>query len=181
MENIASLYQPHKSLAELKIRSKIMLKSANQNDPGTLKLFSRNGTVAGPYKHKDGLKLVSKRAGFRNWQHASHVLSGSAQIGKDMGTLWYSQRCQVFLNIWCRDYADAKNQYLSHPGKFIVPFKTQFIIVDDEYMNALGIKIERGDFDTNEDRNLAGQYGTKNWDNYTFSRIQFALGTSAPF
>ncbi|MEH6545640.1 MAG: hypothetical protein V7701_04400 [Sneathiella sp.] len=181
METIASRYQPHKSLAELKIRSKIMLKSANSKNPKTLELFAQNGAVDGPYKHKDGLKLVSKKVGFKNWQHASHVLSGSAQIGEDMGTLWYDGKCQVFLNIWCRDYAEAKDQHSSHSGKYIVPFKTQFIIVDDEYMNALGIKIKMGDFATNKDRDLAGQYGTKNWDNYTFSRIQFALGKTVAF
>ncbi|USG61836.1 hypothetical protein NBZ79_02465 [Sneathiella marina] len=181
MDNFACQYQPHKSLAELKIRSKIMLKSANQNNPGTIELFSRNGVAAGPYKHKDGLKLVSQWAGFKNWQHASHVLSGSSQIGEDMGTLWYTRRCQVFLNIWCRDYDEAKKQHLLHPGKYIVPFKTQFIIVDDDYMKALGIKMDMSDFDTNEEGNLAGQYGTKNWDNYTFSRIQFALGNTVSF
>lgn len=181
MENNSPRYQPHKSLAELKIRSKIMLKSAAQNNLTVIDIFSKYGSASGPYKHKDGLKLVSQRSGFRNWQHASHVLSGAAQIGDDMGTLWYNQKCQVFLNIWCRDYSDAKNQYFSHPGKYIVPYKTQFVIVDNEYMMALGINIDSNDFATNEDRDLAGQYGTKTWDDYTFSRIQFALGKAPAF
>ena len=181
MEKIASPYRPYKALSELKIRSKILLKAANQNNPETIRLLSNNGTHNGPFKHKDGLELVSKWAGFKNWRHASHILSGSAQIGEDMGTLWYNNKCQVYLNIWCRNYAEAKEQYALEVGKFIVPYKTQFIIVDNDYIQALGLKANMTDFTADGSRDLAGNYGSVTWDNYTFSRIQSALRKSTTY
>jgi hypothetical protein len=175
MEEIAPPYQPYKALAELKIRSKILLKAAGQNDPETTRLLLNNGAHNGPFKHKDGLELVSKRAGFKNWRHASQILSGSAQIGEDMGTLWYDNRCQVFLNIWCRNYAEAKEQLALQVDKIMVPYKKQFIIVDNDYVRALGLDTDMANFTTEINRDLAGSYGTSIWDNFTFSRIQSAL------
>lgn len=166
-----------RSLAELKIRSRILLKAAAQEKPEALKTLSKFGKQEPPFQHKDALKAVSRLAGFKNWQHASHILGGSAHIGDDMGVLWYSNKCTVLLNIWCRNYEEAQEQFSQRKGSFLFPYKTQFVITDDEYVRALGIDTDQPMLQ-GPSRNFAENYGSPTWDDLTFQRLQHAMGST---
>ena len=124
------------------------------------------------------MKAIARLAGYRNWQHASHVLGGSAQIGDDMGDLWYSHKCLGLLNIWCRNYEEALEQFDQRKGCFLFPYKSQFVVTNDDYVRALG-------FDTayillkSTNRNLVGIYSSADWDDLTFLRLQEVLGNAS--
>ena len=164
-----------RSLAELKIRSRILLKAAAQEKPYALQTLRKFGKQEPPFQHKDGLKAVSRLAGFKNWQHASHILGGSATIGEDAGVLWYSNKCTGFLNVWCRNYEEAKEQFDQRSDNYLFPYKSQFVVANAEYVRALGLEIE--DFQAQEGcRNLVDLYGSSAWDDLTFKRLQKAMG-----
>jgi len=167
---------PQKSLGELKIRSKILVKAANNGGADAVKKLSAIVKADPPYQHKDGLKYVARTAGFRDWQHAAHILSGNAKVGEDMGTLWYSRKCMALLNIWCRDYNEALEELSKRSNVYLLPYKRQFIIVDDDFMRALGLLPQGRPNGPSTNRDLIQNYGTEEWDNLTFSRLQDALG-----
>ncbi len=165
-----------RSLAELKIRSRILLKAADQQQSNALKILSSTTRTDPPYKLKDALKSVARTAGFKDWQHARHVLGGSAQIGEDMGEIWYSVKCHGLLNIWCRNYGEAREQLEKQEDYFLFPYKTQFIVANDAYVNALGVETGHK-LRQSENRDLVATYGSSYWDDLTFLRLQEAMGS----
>ncbi len=166
---------PQKSLGELKIRSRILTKAANSGRSNAISLLKTHSRPEGPFQHKDGLKTVSRLAGFKDWQHASLVLSGGAKIGEDMGSLWYSPKCGVLLNIWCRDYAEAIEQFESGAGKFLFPYKRQFLIVEDDFLETIGLDPDHAIFGQPPNRNFVQSYGSPDWDLLVFKRLQNAM------
>ncbi|MDF2367575.1 hypothetical protein [Sneathiella sp.] len=166
-----------RSLAELKIRSRILLKAAAQEKPAALHTLRKFGKQEPPFQHKDGLKAVSRLAGFKNWQHASHVLGGAANIGDDMGVIWYDTKCTGLLNIWCRNYAEAQEQFDQRENGFLFPYKTQFVVTNGEYVRALGFETDHPLLQV-PNRNFVEIYGTPAWDDLTFQRLQQAMGAT---
>ncbi len=163
-----------RSLAELKIRSRILLKAAAQEKSEALQTLRKFSTQEPPFQHKDALKAVSRLAGYKNWQHASHILGGSASIGDDMGELWYSRKCTGLLNIWCRNYEEAQEQFSQQEDRFLFPYKTQFVITNDDYVRALGFETDHQMLHQ-PNRNFVEIYGSPVWDNLTFQRLQHAM------
>ncbi|MZR31395.1 hypothetical protein [Sneathiella litorea] len=169
---------PCRSLMELKIRSRILLKAAMQEKPDALNALKQSGQLEPPFRHKDGLKAVSRLAGFKSWQHASHVLGGSAQIGEDMGELWYDSQCGSFLNIWCRNYEEARDQFERENNYFLFPYKTQFVVTNDEYVRAIGFQTNHPALQRNG-RDFIEFYGSSGWDDLTFHRLQNVMGSAS--
>ncbi|PHQ71355.1 MAG: hypothetical protein COB93_03425 [Sneathiella sp.] len=176
MSSSSAGYCSQKSLGELKIRSKILVKSANGGDPDAQAMLRLSLKSEPPYQHKDGLQFIAQKAGFRDWRHAAHVLSGEAEIGEDMGTLWYDRKCGGLLNIWCRNYEEARGEFEGHPDAYLLPYKTQFVIGDEDFMRALGLLAQGRPQRPSSARDLVSSYGSEAWDNLTFSRLQTALG-----
>lgn len=175
MSSSPNEFCPQKSLGELKIRSRILTKAANSGRPNAIRLLQAHGKADGPFQHKDGLKTVSRLAGFKDWQHASLVLSGAAKIGEDMGSLWYSPKCGVLLNIWCRDYPEAMAQFDSGAGRFLFPYKSQFLIVEDDFLRTIGLDPDHAMFSQAANRNFMQSYGSPDWDLLVFTRLQEAM------
>ncbi|WP_288903483.1 hypothetical protein [uncultured Sneathiella sp.] len=166
-----------RSLAELKIRSRILLKAAADKKPEAVKILKKSGKQEPPYQHKDALKAVARLAGYKSWQHAHHVLSGSARVGDDMGTLWYDPKCSGLLNLWCRNYEEALIQFVQREGYFLFPYKTQFVVANHDYIRALGFTADHSLAQAGN-RNFVEIYGSPAWDDLTFQRLQQALGST---
>ncbi len=175
MSSTANDICPQKSLGELKIRSRILTKAANSGRTNAINLLNTHSKSEGPFQHKDGLKTVARLAGFKDWQHASLVLSGGAKVGEDMGSLWYSPKCGVLLNIWCRDYKEAKEQYEEGTGKYLFPYKSQFLIVEDDFLRTIGLDPDHAIFSQPANRNFVQSYGSPDWDLLVFKRLQDAM------
>lgn len=165
-----------RSLAELKIRSRILLKAAAREKPEAVKILRKSGKQEPPFQHKDALKAVARLAGYENWRHAHHVLGGSARVGDDMGMLWYNHKCAALLNLWCRNYEEAQDQFGRREGYFLFPYKTQFVVANDDYIRALGFTADHLLAQV-RNRNFVEIYGSPAWDDLTFQRLQEALGS----
>ena len=90
-------------------------------------------------KHQQVLHEVSRRAGFRDWQHARRILSGAGIPGEDWGTFWIGRPAGGFLNEWHAGYEQARASWADQPEAFLIPYKTQFVIVGPELMRHAGI------------------------------------------
>ena len=164
-----------KTLNELKIKAKLALK-AYRKDPLSLPKWAAHTAPAHPdrdaqLKLKSVLCAVAKKVGFNDWQHALHVLGGDWHPGEDAGTFWYSYKCRALLNIWCRDLKEAEEQLNQQPGSIMFPYKKQFVIADEDYVNAIGLHNQFSKLRQNDNRNLAALYSRAGWDEFSYSRL----------
>ena len=152
------------ALSELKIRAKKLLKRQQSEDvigtyfSATLK--KKHWTDKDTIQLKDCQNLMAIRCGFDDWHHATKVLSG--REGKDVGTFFHTNACEAFINLWFADYSEALSAL--GDGKFLVPYKRQYVVVDPAYLHAIGISNTVIAECLSGHPNIAGNYGTELWD-----------------
>ncbi|OMH38045.1 hypothetical protein [Motiliproteus sp. MSK22-1] len=118
---------------ELKIRAKKLLKQ-EPVDTGLLALSKKNSPQL---KHCQ--LFIARQYGFRDWQHAQHILScSSAFPTEDYGRFWYTNQCSTLLNHWCRDYREALAVQQARGG-ILLPYRTQFVVADRPYLRLMGL------------------------------------------
>ncbi|WDE04287.1 hypothetical protein SG34_023555 [Thalassomonas viridans] len=116
-------------IEELKIQAKKHHKAQSKAPDAAL-------STGHPPRLKDSRLVIARRYGFRHWDHAREVLSGSTC--RDYGTFWYSPPCSGLLNLWCASYKEAHQQQKTHGG-FILPYKNQYLVVEQHYLELLGL------------------------------------------
>ncbi|MEN8722851.1 MAG: glyoxalase superfamily protein [Alphaproteobacteria bacterium] len=84
-------------------------------------------------KHREALAQIAKQIGFNGWSHAVHVIEGKET--QDYGTLLYGAAGATYPNIWEADLARARAIRQDHGG-ILLPYKTQFLIVEPSYLAA---------------------------------------------
>ena len=94
-------------------------------------------------QRKHCLGVLAAKCGFSGWSHLTHVVSG-ATCG-DFGTLLHSKACFAHTNVWCASYAEAVSVRAEHGGT-LLPYKLQFLIVDEHYLCTLGVGRERSEW-----------------------------------
>lgn len=115
-----------RALTELKTRARLRLNAWKASQP-ELRL-------------RDCLNAVSRDAGFDDFPHARRVLNGEARPGDDFGTFWYAPRCAGLLNQWFATYEEARAALEATPQRsFLLPYKRQFMVVEDDFIRALGL------------------------------------------
>ena len=90
-------------------------------------------------KHQQMLHEASRQAGFRDWQHARRVLGGAGRPGEDWGTFWIGRPGGGFLNEWFAGYEQARASWEAQSQAFLLPYKTQFVVVGRDLMQHAGI------------------------------------------
>lgn len=128
--------KPHKSfdVEECKIQASILLKSLRKDHSETsAKRFRRlpefenlsiSNITQKELKRKDALRVIAIEKGFNSWEQL---------------------KCQLpfirggFLNKWFANYSDAKS-YLQSNGGFLLPFKNQYFVCDEDYIANLGFE-----------------------------------------
>ena len=81
------------------------------------------------------LTVSALRLGFQSWDHARAVLNDDAE---DYGTLLYPQSCAGHWNIWSAHYDEARAIRSEHGG-YLLAYRRQFLIVDRDYIDSLGL------------------------------------------
>jgi hypothetical protein len=87
-------------------------------------------------KRRHCLKQIAVELGFKGWAHALRVIEGTDL--SDYGTMFYPKGCGAHSNIWCATYEEAKNIRSKHGG-FLLAYKNQFLVVDDDYIWEMGL------------------------------------------
>lgn len=159
------------ALNEVKIQAKKLLKHIQSVDVLTHKLtrYLKQQAVSSTtdVQLKHCLNIVALHFGFTNWHHCQTTLSGNSNIKAqpNLGTLLYNSSCGAFINEWFTTYQEAKavltQQYES---SYLVPYKTQFIVVKNEYLKSLGVNEESLYLLNQAKHDLFQSYNTQEWD-----------------
>ena len=80
---------------------------------------------------------LARQLGFKSWQHAKQQLEKDQTPTDDWGTLFYNRHSGAFLNKWCRNREEADALFSESHNAYLLPYKTQFIVAESEYIKAL--------------------------------------------
>ena len=95
-------------------------------------------------KRRHCLSTIARELGFDGWPHALAVLQG--QEAADFGKLLYTGAQSPTLNIWSASYAEARDIRARHGG-YLLAYRRHYLIVDEDYIRALGLEAEDPDWD----------------------------------
>lgn len=155
-------------IQELKIRARKRHKSLLAGDRIVFERLQRRFPKASEFKLKHSLHLVAYENGFADWPMALRYLSGASETSGDCGSFWYSQKCMTLLNHWFANYNEAEGFRANSDVFCLVPYKHQFIVVDENYMSMIGCDHEAVN---PKDRDFVASYGGDSWDKMVWSRL----------
>lgn len=128
------------TLAEAKIQAAILLKSFRSSDSEkAAKRFNRlpqfsdlasSDLLQQKIKHKHALMVIAIENGFQSWSDLK------IQINFIVGG---------YLNLWFANYTEAKS-ILKEKGGFLLPYKNQFFICNNNYMKQIGFEPDDPDW-----------------------------------
>lgn len=95
-------------------------------------------------KRRHCFSIIATELGFRGWPHLLEVLKQDRPT--DYGTFFYPERCSVHWNIWFATYEEAAKVRESHGG-FLIAYKRQFMVVDEDYIRSFGLNPDDRDFE----------------------------------
>lgn len=95
-------------------------------------------------KRRHCLSALARELGFQGWPHALAVLRG--REAADFGELLYTGTQSPTLNIWSASYAEARDIHARHGG-YLLAYRRHFLIVDADYIRALGLEADDPDWD----------------------------------
>ena len=134
----------------MKHRARLLQKRAIENDAVALATLREqpelrplaDAVLIATLQRKHCLTALAKQLGFTHWPHARAVLSGEAlatlEQKPDLGTLLHREQGGAYWNIWSASYEEASGIRAEHGG-FLLPYKKQFLIVEPDYLAALGL------------------------------------------
>ena len=124
-------------IVELKTRARLRLNAmqrASADAPASL-------AATPPDRLRDCLIAVAREAGFTGCEKALRVLGGEAVSGDNMGTLWHTPRCNGLLSHWYAHHDQARECLPLGDHRVLLPYRRQFVVVDDHYLRELGLSI----------------------------------------
>ena len=158
------------ALSEVKTQAKKLLKRIKAGDEKQIlsqMLKKRIITTLDDVQLKHCQAFIVQQLGFSNWHHAQAVLSGNANRSKnpDFGTIFYNTACGALLNLWFRNYKEAKQAHAEErDNSWLIPYKTQFIVVKKNYLIQLNIPEKFINDELEKQRDLCQNYNTELWD-----------------
>lgn len=165
---------PQALVAELKVRARLGLKALRAGDTRLLERARLGGHRQNdPPEWRLGhcLTLVARSLGFADWDQARRVLSGHAQPGDDLGAFWHAKACDRLLNHWFADLDRARELlWQSGPQRVLLPYRRQFVVVEEPYLRELGLSLQHLSSGTGQD--LVQAYGSPAWRALCWQRLQ---------
>ena len=151
-------------LTELKTRARLQRNAARREQP-QLRLC-------------DCLHQAARDVGFAHWDHGRRVLGGHAVPGDDLGTFWHAPRCNSLLNAWFANYAQARATLDAERGTFLLPYRRQFVVVNDVFLHELGLDPTHAAW-ADAQRDLVHAYGNAAWLALGLRRLKAPRSTFA--
>lgn len=128
----------------LKHQARRLQQSAQQGDPSALDRLGVSHQHGAPdIKRRHCLTTIAREHGFDGWSHLCRVLDGATE--GDFGTLLYGRDCSSHWNIWSASYEEARAIREQHGG-YLLPYKRQFLIVDQHFIETLGLSPDDPDW-----------------------------------
>lgn len=136
---------------ELEIRAEDLFEALLQQQPAALERLRNSYPKSKPpapdtTDTRQAKTVIARECGFRTWQAAIDAVDGRLAPGDDYGDFWYTVRTDVVLSLWCRNYAEAQQVHRDNGG-FLLPFRRQFVVVPESYIEILGLDPTDPDWD----------------------------------
>lgn len=133
----------------LRQHARVLQRKAAQQDPAAIAwLQTVHGLtqlsaveIASAVQRKHCLTAIALKLGAKDWNELQASLCAS--VGEDFGTLLH---VTGYWNIWSASYAEAITIRADHGG-YLLPYKRQFMIVEDHYLDGLGIDARDEDWE----------------------------------
>lgn len=122
----------------LKNEARLLHKQANTGARSAIQRLNKHSPAVAlgeDIQRKHCLATVAREIGFSNWKAVADCFEADA--GGDFAKFLHPKRCHIFWNIWLASYDEAKKVRAEHGG-FLLTYSNQFIVVDDDYVSALG-------------------------------------------
>lgn len=167
------------ALNEVKIQAKKLLKHIQNGNSLTPKItrYLKQQAVTPPtnVQLKHCLNVIALHFGFTNWHHCQITLSGNSNLQEqpNLGTLLHNASCGAFINEWFATYQEAKEVLLKqYDSSYLLPYKTQFIVVKKEYLKSLGMDESYFSLLNQTEHDLFQSYNSKEWDTFTLQVVR---------
>lgn len=167
----------NKSIEELKIRARILQKSAFLNEEKSLRRLKKARISTTDIRLKHCLETIASELGFDSWRSAKDYISGTGEDYTSRGTFWYAEKCMVYLNHWFATYEEARSYVEEHENAFLLPYKAQYLVVDENYLKSTGMYDDCRESWQRIDRDLVEGYAKPEWHHIVWSRISASNGT----
>jgi hypothetical protein len=105
---------------EARVRASLLLKAMKERDPGA--------------QLKHAYQTIAEEHGFLSWAEMKEALAAPVVRTE----AFFSPRGGGFLNAWYSDYEGARVG-LEAGGGFLFPYKTQFVVVQAQLVEELGV------------------------------------------
>ena len=128
------------ALQDYKVKASLLLKAAKQGDAVALQRFAVvPGLTPDTLQRKHALRVIALENGFASW------LALKLSQKPSLETLLRPRGAPSFLNDWHTDY-DVAKKALESSGGYLLPYKSQFFIVQRGYIEALGLNPDDADW-----------------------------------
>ena len=163
-------------LEEVKTRARRLLNALSRDEPDAV---ARARSLCEPqhwpwpaqWQLKHCLNLVAAEIGFEHWEHARRVFGGEAGEGEDMGAFWHAPACNALLNHWFARYGQAREQLEGGSGRFLLPYRKQFVVVTMPYLDVVGI-VADSQLWHELGHDLVAAYGSSAWQALCTQRMK---------
>ncbi len=152
----------HHNLEEYRIRVSRLMKRLRSDDPAAAleaaRRFQSQPYFAGhtpeqilgerdQVQRKHALAVIASESGFRDWLHLrSSVDDGPAETDFDTTRL-FPPRNAVFLNHWFARYEQARQELDANPGRYLFPYRRQYVLCEAGLLENLGVDAADPDWD----------------------------------
>ena len=128
------------AIEEMKIRAGLLLKQARLADEAALARVRRHAKelTETTVQRKHCLEVIARELGFTSFRHAREVIEADADV-PDFGSLLYDRRAMGTLNHWFSSYDEAR-AHLETSGGYLLPYRTQFMVVPASFVSTLGLE-----------------------------------------
>ncbi len=123
----------------LKNEARLLHKQAKAGSRAAIGRLNKNSPAVAlgeDIQRKHCLATVAREIGFSGWKAVVECFE--AREGADFAGFLHPRRCHIFWNIWLASYEAATKVRAEHGG-FLLTYANQFIVVDDDYVSALGV------------------------------------------
>jgi hypothetical protein len=149
-------------IIELKTRARLRLNAMRRAAANAPAGAPVSLVATPPRRLRDCLIAVTREAGFSGWEQGLRVLGGQAVSGDDLGSFWHAPRCNGLLSHWFARHDQARECLALGEHRVLLPYRRQFVVVDDHYLRELGLNIGDGAWG-DAGRDLVQAYGSAAW------------------
>lgn len=123
----------------LKVEARLLHKQAKAGSRAAVQRLNKHSPAVAlgeDIQRKHCLATVAREIGFPSWKAVVECFEKNADA--NFAEFLHPRRCHVFWNIWLATYDEAAKVRAEHGG-FLLTYGNQFIVVDNDYVSALGV------------------------------------------